>query len=811
MEAEVKQNVVDKKCAEIERKNILIKNENLIADCLSNELLYNVMNAVNTVSRFSEMHDAYTVEQARNVELEDEISKLKHKIQKDDHSEMIKHFSNLEYNTVSIDQNMRINQLNEYTPIDKKLATGIAIEVDTPVKCKPLYHAIDVELIPPQNRNNREAHLDYLKHLMESVETLHEIVEEARIEKPLDNALEYACFYTKQSQELLEYVIGTCSKEFSKRDKKVATTPLNRKKQVTFRETCGTSNNNTQTHVEQHKVQKTNVPVIPSTGQPEHISTSEIVITERFSNTTQKPLTRYKYRNKEDKTISTGIPTTAETQTIDAPIDLWNLDSDCSKHMTGSHFGTVRFGNEHFGAIIGYRDYVIDGVELLKGNRGSNLYTISVEDMTKSSPIYLLSKASKNKSWLWHRRLNHLNFGTINDLARKDLVRGLPWLKFEKDHLCSACQLGKSKKYTHKPKSKNTIIEVLHTLHIDLCGPMRVQSINGKRYILVIVDDYSRFTWVKFLSSKDETPDISHQKSVLRTPQQNGIVERWNHTLVEAAWTMLIFSKAPMFLWAEAVTTACYTQNRSLIHTRHNKTPYELMLLTEHMAPVHISSGLEPILMTPRQIRSRLVPNPVPVAPYVPLTNKDLEILLQPMFDEYFEPPSVERPIPHAPTVQVPVVSAGTPSSTTIDQDAPSTSHSPSSSKVQPPILHQGVVARPSFEDNPFAQADNDPFVNVFAPKPSFDESSSGDVYTAEPNQVIQPRDHLGKWTKDHLIDNVIGNLSRPVSTRKQLATNALWCFYHNVFSKVKPNNFKTAVTEPCWFDAMQVEIHKFD
>ncbi|GKF56698.1 hypothetical protein Tco_0167038 [Tanacetum coccineum] len=97
MEAEVKQNVVDKKCAEIERKNILIKNENLIADCLSNELLYNVMNAVNTVSRFSEMHDAYTVEQARNVELEDEISKLKHKIQKDDHSEMIKHFSNLEF------------------------------------------------------------------------------------------------------------------------------------------------------------------------------------------------------------------------------------------------------------------------------------------------------------------------------------------------------------------------------------------------------------------------------------------------------------------------------------------------------------------------------------------------------------------------------------------------------------------------------------------------------------------------------------------------------------------------------------------
>ncbi|GJS33563.1 retrovirus-related pol polyprotein from transposon TNT 1-94 [Tanacetum coccineum] len=274
--------------------------------------------------------------------------------------------------------------------------------------------------------------------------------------------------------------------------------------------------------------------------------------------------------------------------------------------------GTVRFGNDHFGAIMGYGDYVIgdsvisrvyyveglghnlfsvgqfcdsdlevafrkhscyvrdtDGVELLKGSRGSNLYTISVEDMMKSSPICLLSKASKNKSWLWHRRLNHLNFGTINDLARKDLVRGLPRLKFEKDHLCSACQLGKSKKHTHKSKTKNTNLEVLNTLHMDLCGPMRVQTINGKKYILVIVDDYSRFTWVKFLRSKDETSTvvikflkqiqvglnkivrfiridngtefvnktlyeyyesvgIFHQKTVPRTPQQNGVVERRN-------------------------------------------------------------------------------------------------------------------------------------------------------------------------------------------------------------------------------------------------------------------------------------------
>ncbi|GKF12165.1 retrovirus-related pol polyprotein from transposon TNT 1-94 [Tanacetum coccineum] len=228
-------------------------------------------------------------------------------------------------------------------------------------------------------------------------------------------------------------------------------------------------------------------------------------------------------------------------------VDPQDLDSGYSKHMTGDRsrlmnfvkrfIGTVRFSNDHFGAIMGHGDYVVgdsvifrvyyveglghnlfsvgqfcdwdlevafrkhscyvrdtDGVELLKGSRGYNLYTISVKEMMKSSPIYLLSKASKHKSWLWHRRLNHLNFGTINDLARKDLVRGLPKLKFEKDHLCSACQLGKSKKHYHKPKTENTNLEVLNTLHMDLCGPMRVQTINGKKYILVIVDDYSRFT-----------------------------------------------------------------------------------------------------------------------------------------------------------------------------------------------------------------------------------------------------------------------------------------------------------------------------
>ncbi|GKA69885.1 retrovirus-related pol polyprotein from transposon TNT 1-94 [Tanacetum coccineum] len=187
------------------------------------------------------------------------------------------------------------------------------------------------------------------------------------------------------------------------------------------------------------------------------------------------------------------------------------------------------------------------------------------------------------------------------------------------------------------------------------------------------------------------------------------------------------------------------------------------------------------------------------------------------MFDELLEefrlgPPHVERLVSLALAVQVPVNSIGTPSSTTIDQDAPSPSHSPSSLVLQSPSLHQGVAAEsPLMEDNPFAPIDNDHFINVFASEPRSEASSSRDLSSTESPYVSQTLHHLRKWSKDHPLDNIIGNPSRPVSTRKQLATDALWCLYNSVLSKVEPKNFKSAITEDCWFQAMQDEIHEFD
>ncbi|GJR05937.1 retrovirus-related pol polyprotein from transposon TNT 1-94 [Tanacetum coccineum] len=234
--------------------------------------------------------------------------------------------------------------------------------------------------------------------------------------------------------------------------------------------------------------------------------------------------------------------------------------------------------------------------------------------------------------------------------------------------------------------------------------------------------------------------------------------------------------------------------------------------LTEQMAPVQLSTGPAPTFLTPGQISAGLVSNPVPAAPYVPPTNKEIEILFQPMFDLYMEPPRVERPVSPAPAVLVPVNSAGTPSSTTIDQDPPFPSHSSPSSALQSPSLHQGGAAESTLiEDNPFAPVDTYPFINIFAPKPSSEASSSEDLSLAESPYVSQTLHYLRKWSKDHLLDNIIGNLSRPVSTRKQLATDALWCLYNSVLSKVKPKNFKSAIIEDCWFQAIQDEIHEFD
>ncbi|GJY08858.1 retrovirus-related pol polyprotein from transposon TNT 1-94 [Tanacetum coccineum] len=171
----------------------------------------------------------------------------------------------------------------------------------------------------------------------------------------------------------------------------------------------------------------------------------------------------------------------------------------------------------------------------------------------------------------------------------------------------------------------------------------------------------------------------------------------------------------------------------------------------------------------------------------------------------------VDAPVPSDTAVNAHIVSPGTSVTTTFALDAPSTSFSPSSSRIQPPVIQHDVAIGPTNEDTPITQATLHPSNTPATGEPGSAQSSSGDVSIAEPNHVTQPLDHLRKWSKDHPLDNIVGNPSRPVSTRKQLASDALWCCFHFELSKLEPKNFKMVVIKDCWFQAMQDEIHEFD
>ncbi|GJV83586.1 putative ribonuclease H-like domain-containing protein, partial [Tanacetum coccineum] len=359
--------------------------------------------------------------------------------------------------------------------------------------------------------------------------------------------------------------------------------------------------------------------------------------------------------------------------------------------------------------------------------------------------------------------------------------------------------------------------------------------------------------------SKDEAPDfiikflkmiqkvgISHETSVSRSPQQNGVVERRN--------PMLIYAKAPLVLLGRMhVATACYTQNRSIIRLRHGKTPYELLhdkppdLSFFHvfgalcyptndsenlgklqpkadidfdeltaMASEHSSSGPALHEMTPAIISSGLVPNPPPSTPFVPPSRTDWDILFQPMFDELLTPPpSVDYPATkvvapiHEVVAPVLAVSIGSPSSTNVDQDAPSPSHSQTTPETQPPIIPNDVE-----EDNhdiEIVDMGNDSYFGIPIPEIPSDQSSSSDSIHIIMYPDHQISEHNSKWTKDHPLENIIGELPRPVYTRLQWHEQALFCYYDAFLTAIESKTYKDDLTQSCWIKAMEEELNEFE
>ncbi|GJT69761.1 retrovirus-related pol polyprotein from transposon TNT 1-94 [Tanacetum coccineum] len=502
----------------------------------------------------------------------------------------------------------------ENADLKRKETVKNAAQIPIATTIAPGMFKIDLEPLAPRLLNNREAHIDYLKHTQEQADILQGIVKQAKAKQPLDNALDFACKHAKRIQELLVYVRDTCPNVYKPSEKLIVVTPMNKVKIVRI-EVRVKSKSNKKNRVKDpicdanvkhtmlnvisekptgkvftevgHKWKPTGrvFTIVGNSCPLTKITPKKIVhLKETTSNSVETPKLEIKVYSRRPKQIK-SVGSSNKAKIVESkiannsePNHLWGsnaTDVPSSSSLVNDRLsrlssGTVRFRNDQVAKIMRYGDYQpgnentcfiwnLEGVDLLSGSKDKNLYIISLDDMLKTSSICLLSKASKTKSWLWHCQLSHLNFG-------------------------------KSKKSSHQPKDEDANQEKLYLFHMDLCGPMRVECINGKKYILVIVDNYSRFTWVKFLRSKDEAPEaiikcikniqvrlnatvrnvrtdngnefvnqnlydfyenvgISHPTSIARTSQQNGVVDRQNRTLMEAARTLLIFSKAPLFLW----------------------------------------------------------------------------------------------------------------------------------------------------------------------------------------------------------------------------------------------------------------------
>ncbi|GJT20088.1 retrovirus-related pol polyprotein from transposon TNT 1-94 [Tanacetum coccineum] len=515
--------------------------------------------------------------------------------------------------------------------------------------------------------------------------------------------------------------------------------------------------------------------------------------------------------------------------------------------FVGTNFsGLVKFGNDQIAPILVFGQFCdadlevafwkstcyirdLKGNDLLTGSHGTDLYSITLQDTSTPNPICLMAKATSSQAWLWHRRLSHLNFDTINLLLKNNIVTGLPKLKFIKDHLCSSCELGKAKRKYFHTKTTSSFNRRLQLLHMDLCGPMRVESINGKKYVLVIVDDYSRYTWTHFLRSKDETPavlidfltlvqrglhaqKVLNAKRQLRTPEQNGVVERRNRTLVEAARTMLSAAKVPLdgenLDKMKEKGDACIFVGYSTQSRAYRVFNKRTRIIVE---TIHVNFDELPQMVSDH-VSSDLVPQCLPT----------LDFLFSLMFDELLNgttPVVSKSSAVHAADDPNKRQHHNTThsSTTTVVADAP-----PLNIQTTPQTTNQAPTQEPTVTateniiqaetNNEYAQVDDDEFVNIFStPVQERGETSSRHVDSSNMHTFYQHHPSGQRWTKDHPLEQVIGNPSQSIRTRRQLETDGEMCMFALTVSRTEPKNIKEAMADSAWIEAMQEELHQFD
>nr|GFA66853.1 hypothetical protein [Tanacetum cinerariifolium] len=399
----------------------------------------------------------------------------------------------------------------------------------------------------------------------------------------------------------------------------------------------------------------------------------------------------------------------------------------------------------------------------------------------------LINFMEKLLEWLWHRRLSHLNFDTINLLLKNDIVVGLSKLKFVKDHLCSSCT-----KFSNQ------------TLHAYFAAE-----------------------------------GILYQTSVARTPKQNGIIKRRNRTLVEVALTMLSAAKVPIFFWAEIITIAFFTQNHSLVIPRHEKTPYHIINdrkssvkffhifgslcyivrdgenLDKMKEKDHVSSDPAPECQRMALEHNSLSPGPqcqenVTQANKTVTTSNELDLLFSPMFDELLNGSSqIVSKSSAASTVDAhnqrqqqnttPLYNQTTPDPTCqVPTQAPTVTSTEN--------MNQAEMVEE------YAHVENDEFINIFCtPVQDRGDTSSRHVDSSNMHTFYQHHPFEHRWTKDHPLEQVIGNPSQSVRTRRQLESNGEMCIFALTVSRTEPKNIKEDMADSAWIESMKEELHQFD
>nr|GFA53501.1 ribonuclease H-like domain-containing protein [Tanacetum cinerariifolium] len=484
-------------------------------------------------------------------------------------------------------------------------------------------------------------------------------------------------------------------------------------------------------------------------------------------------------------------------------IVLFIVDSGCSKHMTGNlkllinfmekFMGTVKFRNDQIAPILGYGDlvgavtikrvYYVEGLnhnlfsvgqfcdadlevafrkstcfirdlkgnDLLTGSRGTDLYSITLQSTSSPNPICLMAKATSSQTWLWHRRLSHLNFDTINLVSKNDIVVGLPKLKFVKDHLCSSCELGKAKRksfhtkltpssksrytWTHFLRSKDETPEVL----IDF---LRLVQRGLQAQVRVVRTDKGTEFLNQTLHAYFAAEGILHQTSVARTSEQNGVVERRNRTLIEATQTMLSTAKR-----TRMIMKSIHVNFDELPHMASVQNSSDPAPTRQSMASVQNSSDPAPTCQSMALVQNSSGPAPTRQSMASVQNSSDLAPTCQSMA-------SVQNSSDHAPTRQ--------------SMASVQNSSDPAPTRQSMASAHNSSDPAPTCPSMASVQISSDP-----APE-SLDKGSS-------------------------------------VRTRRQLESDAEMCMFALTVSRTEPKNIKEAMADSAWIESMQEELHQFD